>query len=92
MAVLHVGARGLMYVTCEVQSRDMGHGPPDTWEARIGGAEDERGTSTGIHGARAKTEEQLPTCHLAVQLLVRAHARHVAISGCVSAWVRGYAQ
>ena len=39
------------------------------------------------HGARA--EEQLPTCHLAVQLLVRAHARHVAFSGCVSAWVRG---
>ena len=55
MAVLHVEARGLMYVTCGVQFGGMGHGPPDTWEARIGGAEDERGTSTGMRSRETRT-------------------------------------
>ena len=36
----------------------MGHGPPDTWEARIGGAEDERGTSTGIRLRETRTRTE----------------------------------
>ena len=48
VAVLHVEAGELMHVTCEVQFGGMGRGLPDTWGARIEGAEDERESSTGM--------------------------------------------
>ena len=36
----------------------MGHGPLDTWKARIGGAEDERETSTGMRSRETRTRTE----------------------------------